>query len=82
MLGMSLFSPAYPWYAKTHLPSSGVLDTREAYLVNMPRPALQEETNDASQTTYIEDGFLDRPASHSTGGVRLGGHQVGGVPDW
>ena len=43
--------------------ASGVLDTREAYLVNMPQPVLQRETNDASRTTSEEDGLFEHPES-------------------
>ena len=44
MLKKSVFSPARPLRAETRLSPSGILDTRETYLANMPQPVLQRAT--------------------------------------
>ena len=62
MLKQSLFSPARPRRAETRLFPCVELDTREAYLANMPQPVLQRETNDASRTTDKEAGLFEHPA--------------------
>jgi hypothetical protein len=50
---------------------------REAYLVNMPQPVLQRETNDASRTTAEEGGLFEHPAgAFSSCSARLSSSQA------
>jgi hypothetical protein len=42
--------------------ASIILQTREAYLVNMPSPVPLRETNDDSRGTFEEASLLEHPA--------------------